>query len=331
MEIGAGHVARCAALAQELYARGIKSSLLTRSLPGSSARPAEFLDVIFLPAEPDADARVAREWLSRDAGPSLLIVDHYGLGARWEREARGPETRVAVIDDLADRPHECDVLIDQNPGRDHACRYAALVPAHCTMLAGSRYAMLRPEFRRERERLRIRDGHVRRCLVFFGGTDPADVTMRTLEAISALRRPEIAFDVVIGAGNPRRAAIESCSASIRNVVFHCQSERMAALMAAADVSIGAGGTATWERCCVGLPSLVVITAENQRMVAVEAAASGVCVNLGDASDATASAIGDALDAACTGRMDLAGMSSAALGLIDGGGASRVADTLLEAR
>lgn len=331
VEIGAGHVARCSALAEALHVRGVKPTLLTRDLPGGIAHPTVSLDVITIHDDTTVDvraARVARDWLDSDAEPSLLIVDHYGLNAAWEREARGPRTRVAVIDDLADRQHACDLLVDQTPANDPGSRYAALVPSDCTLLAGPKYAMLRPEFRNERARLRRRDRTVRRCLVFFGGSDPLDLTTRTLEAIGDLDHPDVTFDVVVGMGNPRRELIALCIQSMRNVIYHCQTDSMAVLMAASDLSIGAGGTATWERCCVGLPSLVVITAENQRVVAIETAARGACVNLGDASELTVASIAAALDMALTGHIDLASMSASAMSLTDGNGSARVADALL---
>lgn len=333
LEIGAGHIARCSALAEAFNARGVRPTLLTRDLPGGSARPTRSLDVISIHDDATADGRaaqIAREWLGSEGGPSLLIVDHYGLDAAWERQARIDKTRVLVIDDLANRQHACDVLVDQNVVGHPWSRYAALVPPHCILLEGPNYAMLRPEFGTERQRLRLRDGKVDRCLVFFGGTDPMDLTTRTLDAIAELERPDVTFDVVVGMGNPRRELIASSAEAMRNVVFHVQTNRMASLMAASDLSIGAGGTATWERCCVGLPSLVVITAENQRIVASEAAARGACVNLGDGSELTAPAIATALKGALAGRIDLKVMSAAASRVTDGNGASRVADAVLAA-
>jgi UDP-2,4-diacetamido-2,4,6-trideoxy-beta-L-altropyranose hydrolase len=273
-------------------------------------------------------AKTARNWLSAAAGPSWLVVDHYQLDERWERAAAAPDTSVFVIDDLADRRHACRLLLDQNLSADAARRYATRVPVGSRLLLGPQYALLRPEFADARKRVRVRSGPVKRVLVFFGGSDPANLTTRTLDAIARMPLREVWFDVVVGDGNPRCEAIRVAASSLSNVKFHAQTTEMAALMAAADLSVGAGGTATWERCCLGLPAFVAVTADNQRRVVAESEAAGVSVNLGDASQLSASAIAGALDDALRGRFDLSAMSASALAVTDGSGARRVASILL---
>lgn len=111
--------------------------------------------------------------------------------------------------------------------------------------------------------LRQRDGTVRRILVFFGGADPSNETAKALHAIQLLNRPDIAVDVVIGSANPHRAEIEVLCAELPNTLFYCQVSNMAELMARADLAIGAGGSTSWERCCLGLPSIIIAVAQNQ--------------------------------------------------------------------
>ena len=147
-----------------------------------------------------------------------------------------------VIDDIADRPHDCDILLDQNLYQAMETRYDNLVPTACKKLIGPRYALLRSEFAVARENLRQRDGHVKRIVVFFGGVDPTNETAKALEAVRMLDRPNIAVDVVVGGANPNKRAIKSLCLKIPNVSFHCQVNNMAELMAAADL-------ANWCRRC----------------------------------------------------------------------------------
>lgn len=210
----------------------------------------------------------------------LLIVDHYGLDDGWESRMRPWAARIMVIDDLADRRHDCDVLLDQNYHDYMDERYEGLVPERCLRLLGPKYLLLRPEFYRARRQLKQREGTVRRLLIFFGGSDPSDETGKALQAVRLLNRADIATDVVVGAGNPRREAVRRLCSSLPGARFHCQVDNMAELVAGADLAIGAGGTAMWERCYLGLPSLAVIVADNQAGPVQVAAASGAVLNVG---------------------------------------------------
>ena len=191
-----------------------------------------------------------------------VIVDHYALDYRWETCLRKVAKKIMVIDDLADRLHDCDVLLDQNYYLDMSHRYQDKVPEKCELLLGPRYALLREEFRQLREHIKPRDGKVRRILVFFGGIDADNYTGQTIQALTELDIKHIAVDVVIGAQHPFKIAIEK-TCNDAGFTCHIQTNRMAELMVAADLGIGAGGSATWERCCLGLPALVVAVAENQ--------------------------------------------------------------------
>ncbi|HHU52398.1 MAG TPA: UDP-2,4-diacetamido-2,4,6-trideoxy-beta-L-altropyranose hydrolase [Firmicutes bacterium] len=201
---------------------------------------------------------------SSKAGLSLnLVVDSYALDSKWEKYQRPYVGKLMVLDDLADRPHDCDLLLDQNYYRNMDRRYEGLVSSACKMLLGPQYALLRPEFHQAKKDLRKRDGKIRRILVFFGGSDPTNETKKALEAIQLLNRPEIAVDVVVGATNPHQEEIKKLCSEMPNTTYHCQVENMAELMAAADLAIGAGGTATWERLYLELPTIAIAVAENQ--------------------------------------------------------------------
>lgn len=212
-----------------------------------------------------------------------LIVDHYGLDARWEQRMHSYARKIMVIDDLANRPHDCDLLLDQNFYRDMDTRYDGLVPGHCQKLLGPKYSLLRREFQAARQNLRQRTGEVNRILVFFAGADPTNETAKAVKAIQLLDKPEIAVDVVVAEMNLQREEIRKLTAAMPNAIFYCQPENLAELMAKADLSIGASGSTTWERCCLGLPALVVPLAANQRAVARDLAEEGAVFLLGGPS------------------------------------------------
>jgi UDP-2,4-diacetamido-2,4,6-trideoxy-beta-L-altropyranose hydrolase len=191
-----------------------------------------------------------------------LIVDHYALDSRWESVIRQTARKILVIDDIADRQHDCDVLLDQNLYADMEDRYTGKVPAHCQLLLGPQYALLRDEFRKLREQVKPRTGPVKRVLVFFGGVDADNYTGRAIEALSEVELTGLHVDIVIGAQHPCREQIKMACAQ-HGFICHVQTAKMAELMAAADLAIGAGGSATWERCCLGLPAIVFAVAKNQ--------------------------------------------------------------------
>jgi UDP-2,4-diacetamido-2,4,6-trideoxy-beta-L-altropyranose hydrolase len=259
--------------------------------------------------------------------PDLLLVDHYRLDARWERLLAGCAGKILAIDDLADRPHACDVLLDQNYHADAAARYAPHLPAGCLALLGPAYALLRPEFAEVRARARRRGGPTRRLLCFFGAADAANATGLALDALALLARPGLAIDVVVGAANPWRAQIEQQCASLPQTRFLCQVETMAELMQAADLCVGAGGSASWERCCLGLPSLVLTVADNQVEVARALDALGCLRYLGRAAETGAAALARALAELLDDDEVLRAMGARGAALVDGRGAARVAAAL----
>jgi UDP-2,4-diacetamido-2,4,6-trideoxy-beta-L-altropyranose hydrolase len=172
-------------------------------------------------------------------------------------------------------------------------RYTGKVPSHCQLLLGPRYALLRDEFRKLREQVKPRTGPVKRILVFFGGVDADNYTGLAIKAIKELAIKELHVDVVIGAQHPRSEEIEVTCAE-QGYVCHVQTDKIAELMVAADLAIGAGGSATWERCCLGLPSVILVIADNQSKAAVDLEAAGVIINLGDARQVTITTLADSI-------------------------------------
>ncbi len=293
--MGTGHFMRCLTLARELRGRGARVRFISRQLPEhlrelltrdgiesvmlatavGDGEPDELAHSRWLGVTQREDAEDTRRALSGD-GWDWAVVDHYALDHRWERVIRDRCRSVLVIDDLADRQHDCDVLLDPNYYVDSLERYVGKVPPHCALLLGPEYALLRPEFRERREKTTAREGAVKRVLVFFGGADADNYTSVAIRALVDLGHPGLGVDVVLGAQHAQRAEIERLCEQHR-FGCHVQSDRMAELMAAADLAVGAGGSATWERCCLGLPTLAVCVAFNQERQLADAAVAGVVV------------------------------------------------------
>lgn len=291
-QIGTGHFMRCLTLAEALHDRGAQIRFVCRGLPPhlcemltiKGIAVAQLLDGVstgsldelahaaWLPVGQRQDAKDTMQVLAGEYW-DWLVIDHYALDARWETAMRACTSRILVIDDLADRSHDCDVLLDQNHDGDMQAGYVDKVPAACQLLLGPRYALLRDAFRHLREQACQHAGEVKRILVFFGGVDAGNCTGIAIRALSRVVSQRLAVDVVIGAQHPHRSEIERACIEA-GYGLHVQTQRMAELMASADLAVGAGGSAVWERCCLGLPSLTICTADNQRQQVKGAAQAG---------------------------------------------------------
>jgi UDP-2,4-diacetamido-2,4,6-trideoxy-beta-L-altropyranose hydrolase len=302
-QIGIGHFMRCLTLAEELKKQGAQIRFISRDLPVhfSDMLDAEGLEYVLLNTggtQEPVDDLAHSNWLgtsqAQDAQATIqaladhlwdwVVVDHYALDERWEGEVRVGAKQLMVIDDLADRRHDCDMLLDQNFYTDMQTRYSDKVPEQCRLLLGPRYALLRDEFRRLRRQIKPHTGEVQRILVFFGGVDTENYTSIAIEALAAMNGTQH-VDVVIGTQHPYREEIQNTCIS-HGYVCHVQTTRMAELMAEADLAIGAGGVATWERCCMGLPSIVGAIAQNQLQSAKDLSILGVIRFVGTAHEIT---------------------------------------------
>lgn len=283
---------RCLALASRLKQNEVHIRFISRHLPQYLRDMLVQRCIEFTSLETGTDASEIDElaharWLNvsqlRDAQDSIqalagqlwdwLIVDHYALDERWEAAMRGICQRILVIDDIADRRHDCDLLLDQNFYADMETRYVDKVPSYCRQLLGPRFALLRDEFHLARRISALREAPVRRVLVFFGGIDAHNYTAHAIEALAGIG-DGLAVDVVIGLQHPHRAEIEE--KCIRyNFVCHVQTNRFAELLVHADLLIGAGGASVWERACLGVPALTLCTANNQFRQIADAAFQGL--------------------------------------------------------
>jgi UDP-2,4-diacetamido-2,4,6-trideoxy-beta-L-altropyranose hydrolase len=338
--IGTGHFMRCLTLADALKKLGMEVCFISRHLPqhlgdmltdsGHSYKKLAPVTETTAPQETSysnwlgtsqlADAHQTSSALAEEEW-DWLIVDHYALDARWETIIRPRVKHILVIDDIADRPHDCDVLLDQNYYPDMDSRYTGKVADHCTLLLGPQYALLRDVFKHLRQDISPRTGKVHAILVFFGGIDLDNCTERAIDALSTVSSAKQKVDVVIGKQHPNRTAIEEKCLHL-GFACHVQTERMAELMAAADLAIGAGGSACWERCSLGLPSLLVTVADNQREIVAGLDQLQACLSIGD-SAISADTISRHLKKIMDDPELLHTLSKNAYALVDGAGALRV--------
>jgi UDP-2,4-diacetamido-2,4,6-trideoxy-beta-L-altropyranose hydrolase len=308
LQIGTGHVMRCLTLAEALRVSGAECLFICREQEGCSFEQIwqRGFDLYSLPPAIEfvkSPASVANQelsysaWLGTDwttdaaqtktvidgIGADWLIIDHYAIDARWERALRSMCRRLMVIDDLADRPHDCDLLLDQNLGRIVA-DYSSLVPRDCIVLAGPRFALLRPEF------VEFRDYSLRRrtklkidsLLITMGGVDKGDATGKILEALKGCSLPkDCEITVIMGQNAPWLSRVNLLSTEMPwPTKVKVNVDNVAELMANSNLAIGAGGSTSWERCCLGLPTIIVILAENQMKVADALAQNGCAIVLG---------------------------------------------------
>ena len=312
--MGSGHVMRCLTLADALKAQGVECHFISREHPGhlmEIIRQRGYV-VAVLPAKPSAspsDAHSPRcvgepahaPWLGCDwqtdaqqtgtilatLQPDWLVVDHYALDQRWEVALQPHYRKLLVIDDLADRPHHCNLLLDQNLGRRPE-DYVGLVPAECEVLAGPQYALLRPEFAELRpySLQRRQQPQLKQLLVTMGGVDAPNATGQVLQALKDCPLPQdCRITVVMGAAAPWLAQVRDVAAQMpwpAEVLVNVND--MARCMADSDLAIGAAGSTSWERCCLGLPTLLLVLAENQAPGAQALDASGAAVLIGGTSD-----------------------------------------------
>ncbi|WP_231037664.1 UDP-2,4-diacetamido-2,4,6-trideoxy-beta-L-altropyranose hydrolase [Pectinatus frisingensis] len=228
----------------------------------------------------DYDANETVQQLKDLSPVDYIVIDSYAIDKKWEIQIRPYVNKIMVIDDLANRKHDCDILLDQNFYLDKDIRYIGMVPQKCKMLLGPRYALLRDEFYQVKNRMRIRDGSIKNILIFFGGSDLTNETMKALKAIALLKNNDITVNVITGGSNSHNDEIEKYCAQYDNIYYYCQVDNMAEFMDKADLAIGAGGTTTWERCFLGLPAIVIAIAENQVKICEDCAKKGFIIYLG---------------------------------------------------
>ncbi len=334
--IGSGHVMRCLALAHALREQGGNITFACRPHPGNLTDriQQDGYRAITLPnveapgADPTswagasstqdaADVLATTKDLER---PDWVIVDHYALDHTWEHAIRATGLRVLAIEDDATRLHDADLVLNQNYD-------AAANPGSHRSLLGPTYALLRPEFRDIRQHTRPRDGTVNRILISFGGIDEQGLTLRTLQALETTALRALHLDIVIGQAHPHLHEVQDFRSKTHTVALHIQTTTMHTLMQHADLAIGASGTTSWERFCLGTPSLVIAAAPNQEPTAEALARDNLIHYLGTANTTTLEQLASAISQLLAHPEELRRLSRAGMSIVDGEGAYRVATAL----
>jgi len=348
--MGSGHLMRCLTLAEALRTKGEHQiHFICRSHPGDLRELLNdrHIQYSMLPEvktqidSPDTENSHAH-WLgtsqAEDARqtinalgslvPDWLIVDHYGLDAEWEVPLRSKAKRIMVIDDLADRRHDCDLLLDQTFLPHTETRYALLAPPDCRLLLGPSWALVRPEFAalRGHSMLRRTLPRLSKILVCMGGSDPSNETMKVVEGLIQSNK-RLAVDVIVGGAYTETAALQKILCSMPASRLHIQTDHMAQIMAEADFAITSGGTITWEKCVLGLPGMTVILDANQELIAQNMHSAEAQITLGRGHSLSARDYAECLDSVTPTMMTR--LSRQAAAICDGQGAERVCEILLQ--
>lgn len=323
--LGGGHIFRCLTLADALADNGWRCTFVCK--PGTR----EVVPVLGRSRHDIVDVHGPDEsgflQTLRPGDADLLVVDHYGLDARLEAACRPWVRRILVIDDGPGRDHDCDILLDQNLGADPSA-YHGHVPGRCHLLLGPSFALLRPQFSKARDGALARHltkRPVQRLLISLGATDPARLASRVVAATAGL---PLEIDVVLGSASAQKSVIGELASRLGlSVRVHVDVTDMAALMSAADLAVGAGGSTSWERCCLGLPSLIVVLAENQRDIAAALDRAGAALDLGQAETLTNEKLTAALQMLYQENARRFAMAEQAAAICDGDGTRRVMEVL----
>jgi UDP-2,4-diacetamido-2,4,6-trideoxy-beta-L-altropyranose hydrolase len=338
--IGSGHIARCLTLATVLRDSGAEVVFACRLLPGHLLErlDAQGWQIYRLPAVYDEetaaqDIEAALPWqadiaaLETQLGAAQafdwIIVDHYGLDHQWQTAARQWASRIAAIDDLANRHHAVDLLLDQNFSGT-ASAYAPWIDADCRTLFGPHFAMIREAFRREAIPI---NAQVRRVLVNFGGFDAAGETWKAMQALVDFAELEV--DFIAGTGNPEWERMRVLAEGRANWCLLTHTEQFAELMAQADLFIGAGGGTSWERAALGLPTICIAVAGNQQPNAERLAEVGAHLYLGPREAVSVETLAYAIGSLLANQTLRASFAERSRQLVDGLGVQRVAAALTE--
>ena len=349
--MGIGHIMRCLTLADTLVQAGWASVFVCREFENHYCDmiTAKGFELRLLPAPRKSDDLLTTNesppyahWLGvswqTDCAQTLealkdlksidlLIVDHYGIDWHWHEKMRGAAERIFVIDDLADRPLDCDFLLDQTYGR-MAAEYSALTPQACRRLCGSEYTLLRDEFSDLRERaIKKARNKAQNIFISMGGGDPLDTTGIILRALESLDE-KLSIAIILSSKAPHLKKLKTqARASHHDIKIIPDCKDVAAQMLKADVAFGAGGTTSWERCCLGLPALIAVLADNQDLIAEKLAQAGAVINLGSVENIDESHIRQAFIDLASDSAKLDTMARSAAAICDGQGKHRVLEAI----
>ncbi len=332
--IGEGHFRRCLLLANQCATKGVHFEFFCRELTPNNSRQLEqsSFRLTWLPEttsrQQDADAllHILRQ---RKSVPNLLLVDSYLLDGKWEEIFHNLIPSVVVLDDLADRPHHCTTLIDPSPLRVKT-DYLHLVPPGTRLLLGADYTLLQNNFAAYHQVFRDGRQEKKQNLIhlFFGATDPANHTFVYAKLLLE-NLADVTVKVAAGPDYPFAETLAALHLEYeKRLQYTIGVDDMAAHMAECQLAIGAPGTATWERICLGIPQLLLATNDNQINILQRLHNAKFCHYLGKADSCSPHSILEVTNRLLTDenqrRKLLINCPK-----IDGKGASRVVHALLE--
>jgi UDP-2,4-diacetamido-2,4,6-trideoxy-beta-L-altropyranose hydrolase len=327
-QIGTGHLRRCLVLAGELKKRGFRIVFFSKKLEGNFnfLVPENEFSLIEIPPNEECCIKYIANLIGKKKA-DLFIVDHYDLGAPWEREVKSCAKSVVVIDDLANRDHDCDMILDQNHFCQAKRRYNGKINGDCKKLFGPKYALLREEFFLERNKLSRKIGGINKVVISMGGTDPNNLTEVAVQAILEYKEKnnsKLEIKVVVGDSVLWREKSRGYR-NQRGVEVCISPKNMASIFSWADFCIGSSGSTNWERCCMGLPAVVIIDGENEREVAESLVDAGALVSI-ESDRHIKQKLLFLLES--LKEEELLKMSKTGMNLCDGTGAIKVARTIM---
>ena len=346
-QIGSGHVMRCLTLAQALCERDATCTFICRELDGNliwlikergfsvytlpsyengyTANDDDVSHAGWLGCDWQTDASETQLYLGT-LKPDWLIVDHYAIDGRWEEALKSVYNKLLVIDDLADRNHICDVLLDQNLVEGMEDRYTSLVSSHVVLLLGPDYALLQYKYSLFHDKIQPKSKSISRILVYFGGRNATNITAQTISAFLQLDRSDIGLDIVLSDHPEDADTVFAEIASHENIKIHQRQHSLAELLLESDLAIGAGGVTNWERICLGVPTIVITIADNQIPMAQKLHLENLIQWLGTEADVGEDLIRDSIaEFIKCGINEL--WVRKCLATVDGKGVSRVIDHL----
>lgn len=331
VEIGEGHISRCLALAEQIknvniifisknisknYLKKIKKNNF-KILLFDNSKLTKNNDKIF------PEHKIIIELLKeKKIIPDLLIVDNYKIDYKWESKLKQYVKNIVVIDDLIEKKHNCDILINQNILKSQYKKYDGLIPKNCKKLFGPNYVILRNEFIKNRKKIKIRK-IIKKIIISFGSSDPKNETLKVINAIKDLKNIEV--DVVVGDINPNKKYLKNKCEIMNNFKFHLQTDKISILMKKADFAIGAAGSSSWERCCLGLPSIVTVLSKDQFLVAHNLELLNASINLGISERITKDTYKEAIKSLNPTKIKK--MSENSMKIVDGMGSFRIANEI----
>lgn len=348
-EIATGHFMRCLSIADALYRHNFKILFIAQTLSDSllgilKDRGYKFVAIntlsgmgihsfkkeinnIWSQQAQEKDAKETIKILNQKIC-KMMFVDHYFLSQPWEKTIRPYAEKLIVIDDLADRIHHCDILMDDNlmPGMKN--RYEGMVDGECRLLLGPQFSVFREEFLRYRDIGIKRNKPAKNILISFGGVDADNLTEFVIKSLLFTGIEDKKIEVVMGGSNPNARRIRNQYIH-KNINFHVQTDKMALLMANADLAIGAAGHTAYEYAAMSLPSILIPMSALQASFSKEMDAYGATITFDLKESSSLEGVGDFIDQIADDVVALERMSQASRGLIDGCGVERLTNILID--